>query len=849
MMQQYLRLRAENREHLLFYRMGDFYELFYDDAVRAASLLDITLTQRGHSAGQPIPMAGVPHHAAEGYLARLVKLGVSVAICEQIGDPATSKGPVERRVQRIVTPGTLVDEALLEDRSESRLVAVIEHAGQCGVASLDIAGGRLRLHPCALEQLQAEVQRLQPAELLLPEGAASLSADGAPIRQRPAWEFDAFSAQKRLCTLFGVHDLHGFGCADMPLAVGAAGALLSYAEAMLRVPLSHLQGLEVLQPDDCIVMDAASLRNLEVFKETGGGEQRTLFSTLDNTVTSMGSRLLRRWLEAPLRRHALVQQRLDAVRTLRQDRQFQALVPALRRIGDIERVLTRIALQRASPRDLARLRDALDALPELGRSLDDVDAYAHWRGRLRTFPDLLAQLRAALIESPPAVLREGGVLAAGYDAELDRLRSLQQDASSYLLELEQRERERTGVPNLRIGYNRIHGYYIETTRQYADQLPPDYSRRQTLKNAERYIVPELKAFEDEALSSTSRALARERVLFAELMASIEPLLASLMSTSTAIAELDVLISFAERANSLRWCEPTFVTGHSISIRAGRHPVIESARTEAFVPNDLQFDSTRRMLVITGPNMGGKSTYMRQCALIVLLAHVGSCVPADAAEIGNIDRIFTRIGAADDLSGGRSTFMVEMTETANILRHATSASLVLLDEIGRGTSTFDGLSLAWATAECLALERHALTLFATHYFELTQLAHDLPGVFNVHLSAARHGDGVVFLHSVREGPASQSYGLEVARLAGVPVSVIQRAQQHLARLEAGRVATNVSPQSDLFAAPPPNPLQTALARIDPDAMSPREALLTLYKLKALAAGSVGKASDTQSPFER
>ena len=451
-------------------------------------------------------------------------------------------------------------------------------------------------------------------------------------------------------------------------------------------------------------------------------------------------------------------------------------------------------------------------------------------------------MRSALVESPPAVLRDGGVLAAGFDAELDRLRSLQRDASSYLLELEQKERDRTGVPNLRIGYNRIHGYYIETTRQYADQLPADYSRRQTLKNAERYIVPELKAFEDEALSSQSRALARERSLFAELLLSVGPSLAPLVATSNAVAELDVLASFAERANHLRWCEPTFVAGHSIAIRAGRHPVIEGVRTEAFVPNDLHLDGTRQMLVITGPNMGGKSTYMRQCALIVLLAHVGSCVPADAAEIGNIDRIFTRIGAADDLSGGRSTFMVEMTETANILRHATAASLVLLDEIGRGTSTFDGLSLAWATAECLARERHALTLFATHYFELTQLANDLPAVANVHLSAARHGDGVVFLHAVREGPASQSYGLEVARLAGVPVSVIHRAQHHLARLETGRGVNAARPQAELFAAPPANPLHAALARIDPDAMSPKQALLTLYKLKALSAGPGGSSAD-------
>jgi DNA mismatch repair protein MutS len=631
-----------------------------------------------------------------------------------------------------------------------------------------------------------------------------------------------------------VHDLHGFGCSDLPLAVGAAGALLTYAEAMLKAPLSHLTGLQVEQDDDCIALDAASLRNLEVFRETGGGERRTLFGVLDETVTAMGSRQLRRWVERPERSHARVRARLAAVATLRERRAFQELTTPLRRIGDLERVLTRIALERASPRDLARLRDAIDALPELIERVPADSGCAPWAGRLRTFPALLATLRAALVEAPPMVLRDGGVLAAGYDAELDRLRSLQADAGDYLLELEQRERARTGIPNLRVGYNRIHGYYVETTRQFAERLPPEYTRRQTLKNAERYILPELKAFEDEALSSTSRALARERELFGQLLGSVAPDLPALFACANAVAELDVLANFAERAHSLRWVAPTFVDDCRIDIRAGRHPVIEAARADAFVPNDLQLDAARRMLVITGPNMGGKSTYMRQSALIVLLAHIGSCVPADEAVLGPIDRIFTRIGAADDLSGGRSTFMVEMTETANILRHATSASLVLLDEIGRGTSTFDGLSLAWATAEHLARECRSLTLFATHYFELTALASDLEGVANVHLSAARHGDGVVFLHAVREGPASQSYGLEVARLAGVPPGVIERAQQHLARLENGRVEASRGPQQDLYSPPPQSPVLTAIARLDPDGLSPREALLALYRLKAIAA---------------
>ena len=834
MMQQYLHIKAQHSEHLLFYRMGDFYELFFEDAVRAANLLDITLTQRGQSAGRPIPMAGVPYHAVDGYLARLVKGGVSVAICEQIGDPATSKGPVERRVQRVITPGTLTEDALLDARHEARLVAAVSSATNSGIATLDLAGGRLALFECARSELIEQLQRLDAAELLCPEDQAEQFST-LKVRARPSWDFDPTAGRAQLCRHFAVADLHGFGCAQMPLAMGAAAALLTYAAAMQQSPLVHIRTLQVEQPDDTISLDPASVRNLELHRDYAGGERHALIGVLDHTQTAMGGRLLRRWLDRPLRRRDALRRRLAAVAELRQGAQFEQLRKPLRVIGDLERIVTRVALKTASPRDLARLRDALRGTSELRACIPShpdsaVSALAE---RIADFSDVVALLQRALVMNPPAVLRDGGVIAPGFDADLDRLCGVRDNADAYLVDLEQRERDRTGIANLKVGYNRIHGYYVETTRQYAEQVPADYIRRQTLKNAERYILPELKKFEDEALSSQSRALAREKQVFAELLDSLQPTIAAMQSTAAVVAELDVLACFAERATTLRWHPPEFSEAAEINIRGGRHPVVEAALSEPFIANDLDLHAGRRMLVITGPNMGGKSTFMRQTALIVLLAHLGSCVPADHARIGPIDRIFTRIGASDDLAGGRSTFMVEMTETANILRNASPQSLVLLDEIGRGTSTFDGLSLAWATAERLARGIGAFTLFATHYFELTTLAAQLDGVANVHLGAVQHGQKVVFLHSVNEGAASQSYGLEVARLAGMPESVIAAARAHLMKLENDTIAPQPSAQPDLFATPAPSPLASALAKLEPDAMTPKDALLALYRLKKLA----------------
>ena len=841
MMQQYLRLKAEHPEQLLFYRMGDFYELFYDDARRAAQLLDVTLTSRGQSAGQPIPMAGVPYHAVEGYLARLVRLGESVAICEQIGDPATAKGPVERRVVRIVTPGTVSDEALLDQRRDNLLVAISGRGAHFGIAALDIGSGRFTVaEVTGAAALAAEIERLDPAELLLPEGLRvdAALAERSGSRRRPPWEFELDSARRQLCEQFRTRDLAGFGCDHLHLALSAAGGLLDYARATQRTALPHLRGLVHERSDDCIQLDAATRRNLELDTNLRGGRDHTLLAVLDHTATAMGGRLLQRWLNRPLRDLDAIRARQQVVAELGDDGGWQELRAELARIGDVERILGRVALRSARPRDLARLRDALAVLPALadrlaGRAAPRLGELARRSG---TFPELAALLEAALIENPPVVLRDGGVIASGHDAELDELRALATHAGDYLTALETRERERTGIASLRVGYNRVHGYYIELSRAAAEQAPMDYQRRQTLKNAERYVTPELKAFEDRALSAQSRALAREKLLYEALLDRVNEWLEPLQDSAAALAELDVLVDFAERGAALGLRLPEVVEAPGLEIRGGRHPVVEQGLEEPFIANDLLLHERRRMLIVTGPNMGGKSTYMRQTALIALLAHVGAGVPAEQARIGLIDRIFTRIGSSDDLAGGRSTFMVEMTETANILHNASDRSLVLLDEIGRGTSTFDGLALAWACALHLAREVRAYTLFATHYFELTALPEQLEGVANVHLDATEYRDDIVFLHSVREGPASRSYGLQVARLAGVPESVIAQARAELLRLEQGperRRPAEAQVQADLFA--PADPVRELLAGADPDALSPRAALELVYRLRALAAG--------------
>ncbi len=839
MMQQFLRMKADHPDDLLFYRMGDFYELFFDDAREAARLLDITLTSRGQSAGEPIPMAGVPYHSAENYLARLVRAGRSVAICEQIGDPATSKGPVERRVTRVVTPGTLSDEALLDARQDNLLAAVYGSASAYGLGILDISSGRFTVSEVEdREALAAELERLQPAELLVPEGSplATLFGERNGTRTRPPWEFDQETAERLLNEQFGTRDLRGFGVDGRTLALCAAGCLLQYARDTQRSLLPHIRAISLEQRDDAVILDAASRRNLEISTNLSGNSDNTLAAVIDSTVTPMGGRLLRRWLHRPLRDRGVLAARQEAVGALLTDYRYEGLRGPLADVGDVERILARVALRSARPRDLARLRAALQVLPALEPLLGEVpaDRVRELADAARPQPETCALLERAVIDEPPAVIRDGGVIREGYDAELDELRGMSENAGRYLAEMETRERERTGVANLKVGYNRVHGYYIEISRGQSDDVPAEYVRRQTLKNAERFITPELKEFEDRALSARSRALAREKSLYEGLLDRLLENLEPMQTCAAALAELDVLASFAERAESLDFCRPELVEEPEIIIRGGRHPVVERVSGEPFVPNDLVLSDDRRMLIITGPNMGGKSTYMRQAALIALLAHTGSYVPAREATIGAIDRIFTRIGSADDLAGGRSTFMVEMSETANILHNATRRSLVLMDEIGRGTSTYDGLSLAWACAGHIAERVGALTLFATHYFEMTALPERLDSVHNVHLSAVEHGRRIVFLHAVEEGPASQSYGLQVAQLAGIPDPVIDAARDKLAGLEtAGGPDTGAPPrQSDLFAAPPRHPALDIIDETDADDLSPRAALELVYRLKKL-----------------
>ena len=841
MMQQFLRIKAKHPHDLLFYRMGDFYELFYDDARKAAQLLDITLTARGKSAGEPIPMCGVPYHAAEGYLARLVKAGVSVAIAEQIGDPATSKGPVDRQVVRVVTPGTLSDEALLDDRVDNLLLAVCPQHHNYGIAYLDLSTGRFRvLEVNGEEALASELQRLDPAETLYHEHIFLPGiTTRAGARSQPAWEFDIDNARRALNNQFQTHDLKGFGCDDLPLAIGAAGCLLQYVKDTQRGNLPHIRSMSHESRASSVIMDAATRRNLEIDINLAGGDRNTLFSVMDRSVTAMGSRLLRRWLHRPLTEVPVLEARQDAIAELCRNYQYEAVRTALKPVGDMERILTRVALRSARPRDLTRLQASLEALPQLCAVLAPTHCprLAALSRLVGDYPELCDLLGRAIIDNPPVVIRDGGVIADGYDVELDELRRLSNNAGDYLLDIEQRERQATGISTLKVGYNRVHGYYVEISRGQSDRAPVEYTRRQTLKNAERYITPELKAFEDKALSSRSRALSREKALYDALLERLNEQLGPLQESAGAVSEIDVLANLAERADNLRLCRPQFCVEQVFEVTAGRHLVVEQVLDEPFIANNTLLNERRRMLLITGPNMGGKSTYMRQNAVIALLAHIGSCVPATAARLAPIDRIFTRIGSSDDLASGRSTFMVEMTETANILHNATPRSLVLMDEVGRGTSTFDGLSLAWAAAVHLARSVQAFTLFSTHYFELTSLPQLCPTMANVHLDATEHQDHVVFLHNIQEGPANRSFGLQVARLAGIPAPVLDAARDKLAELERGdqrpaRSGSGAAPpaQVDLFSAPLPHPVVTALENLDLDALTPREALEKLYQLK-------------------
>jgi DNA mismatch repair protein MutS len=837
MMQQYLGLKSQHPDILLFYRMGDFYELFYDDAKRAAALLDISLTKRGQSAGNPIPMAGVPYHAVEGYLARLVQLGESVAICEQIGDPATSKGPVERQVVRIVTPGTVTDEALLNERQDNLLCAVSQLRGQFGLAQLDLSSGRFLLSQVDnTDDLAALLQRLNPAELLYPEDftGSHLTENRKGSRRRPMWEFELTTAKRLLCQQFGTKDLLSFGVDDSPVALMAAGCVMQYVKDTQRAALPHIRSIALEQAQDNIVLDAATRRNLELTQNLSGQYEHTLAAVLDRCQTAMGSRLLKRWIHAPLRQQPLVNARLDAVTEL--GGEYEQLQPLLKHIGDIERVIARLALRSARPRDFARLRQALQQLPELTPQLSLLHSALLRQISLASspIPELSQLLELAIVESPPVLIRDGGVIAPGYHDELDQWRSLATGATDYLEQLELRERERTGIASLKVGFNKIHGYYIETGRSADTKVPPEYVRRQTLKNNERYIIPELKEYEDKVLGSQSKALALEKKLYEQLFDLTAPYLAQLQQLAQALAELDVLSTFAERSESLNYCRPQLTSSSGIMLEQARHPVVEQVLAAPFIANPLSLGPDRRMLMVTGPNMGGKSTYMRQTALIVLMAYIGCFVPADKAVLGPIDRIFTRIGAADDLASGRSTFMVEMTETATILHHATEHSLVLMDEIGRGTSTYDGLSLAWACADYLATKIKALTLFATHYFELTELAQQLPGLANVHLDAVEHGDDIVFMHHVQEGAASKSFGLQVAQLAGVPKAVIQQARHKLAQLEqhshtpVDTSAPVIQPQLSLLQET--HPIIARLRDINPDDLTARQALELIYQMK-------------------
>ena len=841
MMRQYLGIKSEYPDMLVFYRMGDFYELFYEDAKRAATLLDITLTARGKSGGNAIPMCGVPYHAVEGYLAKLVHKGESVALCEQIGDPATSKGPVERKVTRVVTPGTLTDEALLSADRDNVVAAIFGSLDAIGIAWLDLSAGRFRMTEVSdLESLHGELERLRPAELIVDEDHSFGDSFGDSIRvtRRPPWHFELDSSTRLLCNQFATHDLAGFGCADFPHGIAAAGALLQYVNDTQKASLPHLQSIGVEQRNDAVIMDAPTRRNLELEESLSSHDQHTLAGVMDKCQTAMGSRLLRRWIQRPIRDPEVLRSRYQAIDALIGGGAIEALQQTLAGIGDVERILARVALRSARPRDLRQLAAALTKLPELQSQVAAIESpllgyLCEQIGEHREQRNLLEK---AIIDSPPMLIRDGGVIAPGYDEELDDLRAIAENADQYLVDLELRERQRTGIATLKLGYNRVHGYYIEISRGQADKAPVEYVRRQTLKAAERYITPELKEFEDKVLGARDRSLSREKHLYDELIEKLHTVLGELQMSAAGLAELDVIACLAERAGSLNLAQPEICTEACIEIEAGRHLVVEQVIDSPFIANNVSLGEDTRLLVITGPNMGGKSTYMRQTALIIILAHIGSFVPATKLKVGPVDRIFTRIGASDDLAGGRSTFMVEMTETATILNNATENSLVLMDEIGRGTSTFDGLSLAWAAAHHMGEKARAFTLFATHYFELTALAEEIPGCGNVHLDATEYDGQLVFLHTVKNGPANQSYGLQVASLAGVPRDVIKRAKHYLKTLESQQAVHSSSPQGQLelsVAAENENDtLRDAVASLDPDSMSPRDALATLYRLKDL-----------------
>ena len=845
MMQQFLRIKADYPDTLLFYRMGDFYELFFDDAKKASALLDIALTKRGQSAGEPIPMCGLPYHALDNYLGKIVRAGESVAICEQIGDPATSKGPVERAVKRVVTPGTLTEESLLQDRHENLLCCIFSQKSNWGLAAIEISSGRFTASQLeSNELLNSEIARLNPAEIIYCEDQ-SLPLDNRNLKRAhamPPWYFEFETTTRLLCEQYKTRDLQGFGLSDYPLAVCAAGCLLQYIQDTLKTEIPHIQPIRTDQISDVLLIDANSRRNLELTQSMSAeSNSHHLFNIINHCSTAMGHRELSRWLQKPLRDQDLVRQRHHAVGCLLDNRFFETINETMRSIGDIERILARIALLSARPRDLSTLASTLQLLPSLQQTMAPLDSplLSQLLEQISTHPQIVDLLTSAIIDEPPVLIRDGGVIKTGYDTELDELRELSSNADQFLIDLEKQEQQKTGINTLKVAYNRVHGFYIEVSKNQSDAVPAEYIRRQTLKGVERYITPELKAFEDKVLSARERSLAREKYLYDNLLKQFDNTIQSLQQTANALAQLDVLISFADCADSLNWSAPELTTSRCLDIRGGRHPVVEQVLQQPFTPNDTLFDSGRSLLLITGPNMGGKSTYMRQTALIVILAYMGSYVPAEQAKIGPVDQVFTRIGASDDLSSGRSTFMVEMTEAANILNNGTANSLVLMDEIGRGTSTFDGLALAWACADHLALKTQAFTLFATHYFELTHLPEQYDNIVNVHLDAVEHGDDIIFMHRLKPGPANQSYGLQVARLAGIPAQTIALARKKLRLLE--RQSLDNGPQIDLFNAveevpAASHPLVDQLLGMNPDELTPKAALEALYDLQILARKS-------------
>lgn len=841
MMAQYLRIKADHPDTLVFYRMGDFYELFYDDARKANRLLDITLTQRGQSAGEPVVMAGVPVHSVESYLSRLIRLGEAVAIAEQVGDVATAKGPVERKVVRVVTPGTVTDPSLMTERADTLLVAVHRQRATWGIAWLGLASGQLGLTECGERELASWMARLDPAEILHDGGELPFT-HGAARTARPPWQFDSALGERKLCEQLRTASLAGFNAQDLKVAHAAAAALLAFAEHTQGQALAHVGTLAVERASDLLDLPPATVRNLELVQTLRGEDAPTLLSLLDSCRTGMGSRLLRHWLTHPQRERHAAMERHDAIAQL-VAQGFDPLRDALRHVSDVERTTARVALRQVRPRELSGLRATLAALPAL-RQVAPAGTALLERLHAALQPDgAVADALAAIAEEPAVLLRDGGVIAEGHDAELDELRAISQNCDAFLLDLEVRERTRTGIGNLRVQYNKVHGFYIEVTASGLDKVPGDYQRRQTLKNAERFITPELKTFEDKALSAQERALAREKWLYEQLLDRLQQHLPALQALARALAGLDALAALAERAATLGWCRPEFVPYPCIDIDSGRHPVVEARLAEtgggAFIANHCRLDAKTKMLVITGPNMGGKSTFMRQVALIVLLAAMGSYVPATACRLGPVDAIHTRIGAADDLVNAQSTFMLEMTEAAAIVHGATEHSLVLMDEIGRGTSTFDGLALAGAIATQLHDRNRSFTLFATHYFELTEFPAKHERAINLHVGAVESGHDIVFLHQIEPGPASRSYGVQVARLAGMPTAVVRQARATLEALEAK--AQDAQAQVDLFAPPPaapapePSAVERALAELDPDRLAPREALDALYRLKGLLGG--------------